>query len=81
MAVARLPRMLLVSHVHPILHPPMFPPMFPPTLPRPSSGFSFAEFGCLRASSSKVVCCHFSPNGQLLASAGHDKKVGAAHEC
>ncbi len=38
-------------------------------------GFSFNEVGCLRASTSKVVCCHFSSDGKLLASAGHDKKV------
>lgn len=29
----------------------------------------------VRASSSKVVCCHFSSDGKLLASGGHDKKV------
>jgi WD40 repeat protein len=39
------------------------------------TGFSFNEVGCLRASTSKVVCCHFSSDGKLLASAGHDKKV------
>jgi len=40
-----------------------------------SKGFSFAEFSCIRASTSKVVCCHFSPDGKLLASAGHEKKA------
>jgi len=40
-----------------------------------SNGFSFSEFTCLRASTSKVVCCHFSSDGKLLASAGHDKKA------
>ncbi|KAH9552469.1 hypothetical protein CY35_09G068200 [Sphagnum magellanicum] len=40
-----------------------------------SKGFSFNEVGCLRASTSKVVCCHFSSDGKLLASAGHDKKA------
>ncbi|BBM98641.1 hypothetical protein Mp_1g15050 [Marchantia polymorpha subsp. ruderalis] len=40
-----------------------------------SKGFSFSEVGCLRASTSKVVCTHFSSDGRLLASAGHDKKV------
>jgi hypothetical protein len=40
-------------------------------------GFSFSEFTCLRASTSKVVCCHFSSDGKLLASAGHDKKVSS----
>jgi WD40 repeat protein len=37
--------------------------------------FSFTEVSCLRASTSKVLCCHFSADGKLLASAGHDKKV------
>jgi hypothetical protein len=40
-----------------------------------SKGFSFNEVTCLRASTSKVVCCHFSSDGKLLASAGHDKKA------
>jgi len=40
-----------------------------------SKGFTFKEVGCLRAHTSKVVCCHFSSDGKLLASAGHDKKV------
>lgn len=39
------------------------------------TGFSFNEVTCLRASTSKVVCCHFSSDGKLLASAGHDKRV------
>ncbi|XP_077210996.1 transcriptional corepressor LEUNIG_HOMOLOG-like [Tasmannia lanceolata] len=38
-------------------------------------GFSFTKVGCLSASTSKVLCCHFSSDGKLLASAGHDKKV------
>jgi len=41
----------------------------------PISGFSFSEVGSIRKSNSKVVCCHFSSDGKLLASAGHDKKV------
>ncbi|XP_031502625.1 transcriptional corepressor LEUNIG_HOMOLOG-like isoform X2 [Nymphaea colorata] len=40
-----------------------------------SKGFTFLEVGCLRSSSNKVVCCHFSSDGKLLASAGHEKKV------
>lgn len=40
-----------------------------------SKGFSFNEAGCLRSSNSKVVCCHFSSDGKLLASAGHEKKA------
>ncbi|KAL2540749.1 LEUNIG-like protein [Abeliophyllum distichum] len=39
-----------------------------------SKGFSFAEFGCIRTRN-KVTCCHFSSDGKLLASAGHDKKA------
>ncbi|KAM1142549.1 hypothetical protein ACFX1X_031888 [Malus domestica] len=40
-----------------------------------SKGFSFSEVGSIRKSNTKVVCCHFSSDGKLLASAGHDKKV------
>ncbi|KAF7830242.1 transcriptional corepressor LEUNIG-like isoform X1 [Senna tora] len=40
-----------------------------------SKGFSFAEVNSVRASTSKVICCHFSPDGKLLASGGHDKKA------
>lgn len=40
-----------------------------------TSGFTFTEVNSVRASSSKVVCCHFSSDGKLLASGGHDKKV------
>lgn len=38
-------------------------------------GFGFAEVAKARASSTKVVCCHFSSDGKLLATGGHDKKV------
>ena len=41
------------------------------------SGFTFAEVGCIQTRNSKVTCCHFSSDGKLLASAGHDKKVFA----
>ncbi|KAK9268153.1 hypothetical protein L1049_010595 [Liquidambar formosana] len=41
----------------------------------PYEGFTFEEVGCLHSSKSKVLCCHFSSDGKLLASAGHDKKV------
>ncbi|XP_038710429.1 transcriptional corepressor LEUNIG-like isoform X2 [Tripterygium wilfordii] len=37
--------------------------------------FTFKEVGCLHSSRSKVFCCHFSSNGKILASAGHEKKV------
>ncbi|KAI3687746.1 hypothetical protein L1987_81448 [Smallanthus sonchifolius] len=40
-----------------------------------SKGFTFTEVNSVRASSNKVVCCHFSSDGKLLASGGHDKKV------
>lgn len=40
-----------------------------------SKGFSFTEVSSIRESNSKVICCHFSSDGKLLASAGHDKKV------
>lgn len=29
----------------------------------------------IQASTSKVNCCHFSSDGKLLATGGHDKKV------
>ncbi|XP_011027806.1 PREDICTED: transcriptional corepressor LEUNIG-like isoform X1 [Populus euphratica] len=38
-------------------------------------GFTFEEIGCLSSSKSKVLCCHFSSDGKMLASSGHDKKV------
>lgn len=38
-------------------------------------GFTFSEVGSICKSNGKVVCCHFSTDGKLLASAGHDKKV------
>ena len=40
-----------------------------------ASGFSFAESGWLRGHANKVVCCHFSQDGGLLASGGHDKRA------
>ncbi|XP_068653907.1 transcriptional corepressor LEUNIG_HOMOLOG-like [Aristolochia californica] len=40
-----------------------------------NSELSFNEVGCLRSSTGQVVCCHFSSDGKLLASAGHDMKV------
>jgi hypothetical protein len=39
------------------------------------SGFGFAEVAKARASATKVVCCHFSCDGKLLATGGHDKMV------
>ncbi|XP_057500357.1 transcriptional corepressor LEUNIG_HOMOLOG-like isoform X2 [Actinidia eriantha] len=38
-----------------------------------SNGFSFDEVGCIRTRN-KATCCHLSSDGNLLASAGHDKK-------
>ncbi|XVF81164.1 hypothetical protein PTKIN_Ptkin15bG0134900 [Pterospermum kingtungense] len=40
-----------------------------------AKGFTFAEVGCIQNRNSKVTCCHFSSDGKLLASAGHDRKV------
>lgn len=36
---------------------------------------SLTEVGNNRTSNNKVVCCHFSTDGKLLASAGHEKKL------
>ncbi|KAF3531764.1 hypothetical protein DY000_02036789 [Brassica cretica] len=44
-----------------------------------SKGFTFAEVNSVRASTSKVTCCHFSLDGKMLASAGHDKKAVIWH--
>ncbi|KAF8407002.1 hypothetical protein HHK36_006123 [Tetracentron sinense] len=38
-------------------------------------GFTFMNVGIIRASTRKVICCHFSSDGKLLASGGHDKKA------
>ncbi|XP_039006114.1 transcriptional corepressor LEUNIG-like [Hibiscus syriacus] len=40
-----------------------------------TKGFTFMEVNSVRTSSSKVTCCHFSSDGKLLATGGHDKKV------
>ncbi|KAG0459850.1 hypothetical protein HPP92_022978 [Vanilla planifolia] len=40
-----------------------------------SKGFTFTEIGFASASSNKVICCHFSSDGKLLATGGHDKKA------
>ncbi|KAM7258227.1 hypothetical protein ACFE04_013968 [Oxalis oulophora] len=40
-----------------------------------SKGFTFTEVNGVRASASKVISCHFSSDGKLLASGGHDKKA------
>nr|KJB10966.1 hypothetical protein B456_001G234100 [Gossypium raimondii] len=48
----------------------------PPEHPKESAkGFTFAEVGCIQTRNSEVTCCHFSSDGKVLASAGHDKKV------
>ncbi|PUZ35955.1 hypothetical protein GQ55_9G001500 [Panicum hallii var. hallii] len=41
-------------------------------------GLSLSEVGNNRTSNNKVVCCHFSTDGKLLASAGHEKKESGA---
>ncbi|KAG4139658.1 hypothetical protein ERO13_D07G207700v2 [Gossypium hirsutum] len=49
---------------------------YPPEHPKESAkGFTFAEVGCIQTRNSEVTCCHFSSDGKVLASAGHDKKV------
>ncbi|GLJ49376.1 hypothetical protein SUGI_1044600 [Cryptomeria japonica] len=40
-----------------------------------NEGFYFTEVACIRASTKKVLCCHFSTDGKLLASAGHEKRT------
>ncbi|KAE8701393.1 Transcriptional corepressor LEUNIG [Hibiscus syriacus] len=40
-----------------------------------AKGFTFNEVGCIQTRNSEVTCCHFSSDGKLLATAGHDKKV------
>lgn len=40
-----------------------------------NKGFSFHEVCCLHSSTGQVLCCHFSSDGRLLASAGQEKKV------
>ncbi|KAH7864840.1 hypothetical protein Vadar_034494 [Vaccinium darrowii] len=40
----------------------------------PSKSFSFGEVSSIRTRN-KITCCHFSSDGKLLASAGHDKKA------
>jgi hypothetical protein len=38
-------------------------------------GCTFTEIQLIPASMSKVECCHFSSDGKLLATGGHDRKV------
>jgi hypothetical protein len=44
-------------------------------------GFTFEEVVTLHSSKNKVVCCHFSSDGKLLASAGHEEKVVDVVHC
>ncbi|BAD67818.1 putative transcriptional corepressor LEUNIG [Oryza sativa Japonica Group] len=44
-----------------------------------TKGFIFREVSSVQASTNKVVCCHFSSDGKLLATGGHDKKVVLWH--
>lgn len=44
-----------------------------------TKGFTFREISSARASTNKVVCCHFSSDGKLLATGGHDKKAVLWH--
>ncbi|KAF8705830.1 hypothetical protein HU200_031038 [Digitaria exilis] len=40
-----------------------------------SKGYILQEMSSAQASTSSVLCCHFSSDGKLLATGGHDKKV------
>lgn len=44
-----------------------------------NKGFTFREISSVRASTNMVVCCHFSSDGKLLATGGHDKKAVLWH--
>lgn len=39
------------------------------------SGYILQEMSSAQASTSSVLCCHFSSDGKLLATGGHDKKA------
>ncbi|KAH9615403.1 hypothetical protein KSS87_021085 [Heliosperma pusillum] len=39
------------------------------------TGFTVKQKASIQASTSKVNCCHFSADGKLLATGGHDKKA------
>lgn len=38
-------------------------------------GFSFEEVASVNSSNGEILCCHFSTDGQFVASAGHERKV------
>ncbi|CAL4965614.1 unnamed protein product [Urochloa decumbens] len=40
-----------------------------------AKGYILRETSSAQASTSSVLCCHFSSDGKLLATGGHDKKV------
>nr|CAB3476049.1 unnamed protein product [Digitaria exilis] len=40
-----------------------------------SKGYILQEMSSAQASTSSVLCCHFSSDGKLLATGGHDKKA------
>ncbi|XP_039808052.1 transcriptional corepressor LEUNIG-like isoform X4 [Panicum virgatum] len=40
-----------------------------------AKGYILREMSSAQASTSSVLCCHFSSDGKLLATGGHDKKV------
>ncbi|XP_061345223.1 transcriptional corepressor LEUNIG-like [Gastrolobium bilobum] len=42
---------------------------------RVGKGFSFKEIKHIMASTHKVECCHFSSDGKLFVTGGHDKKA------
>lgn len=43
-------------------------------------GFTFSEIQLIPASNSKLESCHFSSDGKLLATGGHDRKVRTVGE-
>ncbi|PVH39412.1 hypothetical protein PAHAL_5G495300 [Panicum hallii] len=40
-----------------------------------AKGYILREMSSAQASTSSILCCHFSSDGKLLATGGHDKKV------
>ncbi|KAM7506065.1 hypothetical protein LguiB_004969 [Lonicera macranthoides] len=40
-----------------------------------NKGIPFKEVSSLHSTRSEVLCCHFSSDGKLLASSGHEKKI------
>lgn len=43
-------------------------------------GLTITKIRLIPASTSKVECCHFSSDGKLLATGGHDRKVSCCFD-